>query len=57
MTLPVTIPIFPLQDVVLFPNSTRPLHIFELRYDNNVIVEVFHIFLTGRRASEKGPSS
>ena len=32
MTLPATIPIFPLQDVVLFPNSTRPLHIFEPRY-------------------------
>ena len=32
MTLPATIPIFPLQDVVLFPNSTRPLHIFESRY-------------------------
>lgn len=31
-TLPATIPIFPLQDVVLFPNSTRPLHIFEPRY-------------------------
>ncbi len=30
--LPVTIPIFPLQDVVLFPNSTAPLHIFEPRY-------------------------
>ena len=32
MTLPDTIPIFPLQDVVLFPNSTVPLHIFEPRY-------------------------
>ncbi len=32
MTLPTTIPIFPLQDVMLFPNSTRPLHIFEPRY-------------------------
>jgi Lon protease-like protein len=32
MTLPDTIPIFPLQDVVLFPNSTAPLHIFEPRY-------------------------
>ncbi len=32
MTLPATIPIFPLQDVVLFPNSARPLHIFEPRY-------------------------
>ena len=31
-TLPSTIPIFPLQDVVLFPNSTRPFHIFEPRY-------------------------
>ncbi len=31
-TLPATIPIFPLQDVVLFPNSTQPLHIFEPRY-------------------------
>ena len=32
MTLPETIPIFPLQDVVLFPNSAAPLHIFEPRY-------------------------
>ncbi len=32
MTLPATIEIFPLQDVVLFPNSTSPLHIFEPRY-------------------------
>ncbi len=31
-TLPATIPIFPLQDVTLFPNSTVPLHIFEPRY-------------------------
>jgi len=32
VTLPATIPIFPLQDVMLFPNSSRPLHIFEPRY-------------------------
>ena len=31
-TLPATIPIFPLQDVMLFPHSTRALHIFEPRY-------------------------
>jgi len=31
-TLPATIPIFPLQDVMLFPNVARPLHIFEPRY-------------------------
>ena len=31
-TLPGTIPIFPLEDVVLFPNSNVPLHIFEPRY-------------------------
>ena len=31
-TLPTTIPIFPLQDVMLFPHSTRALHIFEPRY-------------------------
>ncbi len=30
--LPATIPIFPLQDVTLFPNSTAPFHIFESRY-------------------------
>jgi len=30
--LPTTIPIFPLADVVLFPNMSRPLHIFEPRY-------------------------
>ena len=32
MTLPEAIPIFPLQDVVLFPSSSVPLHIFEPRY-------------------------
>lgn len=30
--LPKTIPIFPLQDVVLFPNISQPFHIFEPRY-------------------------
>jgi Lon protease-like protein len=30
--LPETIPIFPLPDVVLFPNVSLPLHIFEPRY-------------------------
>ena len=35
-TLPPTIPIFPLQDVMLFPRSTRPLHIFEQRYRDMV---------------------
>ena len=30
--LPATIPIFPLEDVVLFPNTSRPLQIFEPRY-------------------------
>ena len=31
-TLPATIPIFPLQDVMLFPDNSRPLYIFEPRY-------------------------
>jgi len=30
--LPQTIPIFPLEDIVLFPNASRLLHLFELRY-------------------------
>ena len=30
--LPPEIPLFPLQDVVLFPGVSRPLHIFEPRY-------------------------
>jgi len=34
--LPDTIPIFPLQDVMLFPRATRPLHIFEQRYRDMV---------------------
>jgi len=34
--LPRMIPIFPLADVMLFPNSTRPLHIFEARYGEMV---------------------
>ena len=35
-TLPPTIPIFPLQDVMLFPQATRRLHIFEPRYRDMV---------------------
>jgi Lon protease-like protein len=30
--LPATIPLFPLDDVMVFPNVVRPLHIFEPRY-------------------------
>ena len=30
--LPPSIPIFPLDDIMLFPNASRPLHIFEPRY-------------------------
>ena len=30
--LPPAIPIFPLQEVMLFPDASRPLHIFEPRY-------------------------
>jgi uncharacterized protein len=30
--LPDTIPIFPLDDIMVFPNIVRPLHIFEPRY-------------------------
>ena len=30
--LPASIPIFPLQDIMLFPGASRPLHIFEPRY-------------------------
>jgi len=30
--LPSTIPLFPLPNVVLFPNVCLPLHIFEPRY-------------------------
>ena len=30
--LPPAIPLFPLQDVVLFPDTSRPLHVFEPRY-------------------------
>ena len=30
--LPAAIPIFPLPDLALFPNSTQPFHIFEPRY-------------------------
>ena len=34
--LPPTIPLFPLQDVMLFPEMSRPLHIFEQRYRDMV---------------------
>ena len=32
VALPEFLPVFPLQDVMLFPNVSRPLHIFEPRY-------------------------
>ena len=32
VSLPAAIPVFPLQDIMLFPNASRPLHIFEPRY-------------------------
>ena len=32
VTLPAVIPIFPLEDATLFPNASRPFHIFEPRY-------------------------
>ncbi len=32
VTLPASIPIFPLQAVTLFPHTTQPFHIFEPRY-------------------------
>jgi uncharacterized protein len=35
--LPPTIPIFPLPNVVLFPNVFLPLHIFEVRYRKMVV--------------------
>ena len=42
--LPLTIPIFPLPNVVLFPNVFLPLHIFEPRYR-----EMVHDALAGDR--------
>ena len=30
--LPLTVPIFPLKGVILFPNSVLPLNIFEPKY-------------------------
>lgn len=36
VTLPSSIPLFPLPDVSLFPHSTRPFHIFEQRYRSMV---------------------
>ena len=43
-TLPQEIPIFPLQDVMLFPEARRPLHIFEPRYREMVL----HALVTDR---------
>jgi Lon protease-like protein len=34
--LPAAIPLFPLPDVTLFPNTTQPFHIFEARYRSMV---------------------
>jgi Lon protease-like protein len=34
--LPAAIPLFPLPDVTLFPNTTQPFHIFEPRYRSMV---------------------
>ena len=39
--LPASIPIFPLPNVVLFPNAFLPLHIFEPRY-REMVAEALH---------------
>ena len=39
-SLPATIPLFPLQDVVLFPNTTRTLYVFETRYRAMVVLAI-----------------
>ena len=46
--LPETIPIFPLEDVMLFPGMSVPLHIFEPRYKamiaDALIIRGFEVF-------------
>ena len=53
-TLPPTIPIFPLQDVMLFPQASRPLHIFEPRYRDMVADALEGDRLIGMVLLEKG---
>ena len=53
-SLPPTIPIFPLQDVMLFPQATRPLHIFEPRYRDMVADALEGDRLIGMVLLEKG---
>ena len=40
---PTTLPIFPLPNVVLFPNVLLPLHIFESRYRDMVQIGRAHV--------------
>ena len=56
-TLPPTIPIFPLQDVMLFPQVTRPLHIFEPRYRDMVADALMGDRLIGMVLLEPGYES
>ena len=39
--LPSSIPLFPLPNVVLFPNVFLPLHIFELRF-REMVTDALH---------------
>jgi Lon protease-like protein len=52
--LPATIPIFPLPNVVLFPNVFLPLHIFEPRYRDMVREALEHDRLIGMSLLQPG---
>jgi Lon protease-like protein len=52
--LPATIPIFPLPNVVLFPNVFLPLHIFEPRYRDMVRDALEHDRLIGMSLLQPG---
>lgn len=53
-TLPDTIPLFPLQDVMLFPGVPRPLHIFEPRYQEMLLYALVNGRVIGMVMLEPG---
>ena len=63
--LPPTIPLFPLPNVVLFPNVFLPLHIFEPRYremvadalDGDRVIGMVLLRPGGKRTTKAGPPS
>ena len=53
-TMPIEIPLFPLPNVVLFPKTLRPLHIFEPRYRKMIEAALEGEHLVGMTLLQEG---